>query len=266
MKRFMQIKTVILLLVALFLATAGVNAQKSKRVVSKARSVAAKPAVNRPKVPIDYVAEYNSGLPAELNNTSKYENRNASQSHVPNGTHMPTIEEWVGVFPTNGVLAFEEDSEVLDNYEVFKMAGEMYTVESDYLRNYQICYGLRFKDEENSLLCAYRYHRVGRWIRGSMESGVEVKVVYLGPSFTGSLQTIANEAWWKKNEAKAIRRYFPAPGFRRVDYPGQTDSQGELARYWTTEPNIVLQITFEGVSSGKFDGHFESVTRPFINK
>ena len=249
----------------LLFTTISANAQQRKPGAAKARPAAA--TVNRPKLPIEYVKELNLGAATEYNQSSQYEDRRYSDYLIRQaGYHMPTIEEWAGVFPLNGALSFEADDEVLDNYEAVTIAGETFTFESDYQRNDRICYALRFKDEANKYLCAYRYKRMGRWVKNSYDSGVEVLVIYLGPSFKGSLQTIANEAYWTKNKAKAIRRYFPAPGFRSKDYPGMTDSMGTLAYYWTTEPNIVLEINVEGVHSGQLQGTFQSVSRPFINK
>ena len=222
-------------------------------------------AQQRPKLPIEYVAERNLEAVTDYNHSGAYYNLSYSKYKMPKDTHMPSIEEWTGVFPMNGALSFYDDDVVEGNYEPVEIAGEMHTFESDYQRNDFICYGLRFKDDDNTYLCAYRYQRMGRWIPKSLESGVEVKVVYLGPSFQGNLETISTEAWWAKNKAKTIRRYFPAPGFRRKDYPGITDSQGTDAYYWSKQPNIVVHITIEGVTSDKLEPVFETVGRPFSN-
>ena len=254
----------LLMIVALLLSTTNVSAQQRKKAVRKT-SVAAS-AAQRPKLPIEYVAERNLGAVTDDNKSSKYENLNASTAHIPRGFHMPSIEEWAGIFPLNGVLSFEDDTELLGNYEPVCIAGEMYSFESDYQRNDRICYALRFKDEENLFLCAYRYKCMGRWTRGTLDSGVEVQVVYLGPAFKGSLQTIASEDYWTKNKQKVIRRYFPAPGFKRRDYPDMIDSPGTLAYYWSSQSNIVIEMTTEGVNSGKLEPWFESVCRPFANE
>lgn len=71
--------------------------------------------------------------------------------------------------------------------------------------------------QDNTLACAYRFHRVGShdtWEdRESMSHQLVVEVVYLGESVrTTPLTTISNEAWWatKRSEGKVYKMILPA--------------------------------------------------------
>jgi hypothetical protein len=262
MKKFCSTSKTMLMAVLLLLSV-GTNAQQRKKVASPKTSTSF---VKRPKLPIEYVQERNLGAVTDDNKSSEYANLSYSKYIMPKGAHIPSPEEWCGIFPLNGVMTFEGDDIVQDNYEVVTVGGETYTFESDYQRNDRICYALRFKDEKKDFLCAYRYKRMGRFVADSPDSGVEVQVIYLGPSFKGNLETISNENYWQKNKSKVIRRYFPIPGFRRNDGFNITDSRGKQAYYWSSQANIVLQINIEGVSSDKLAPVFLTVTRPFDNQ
>ena len=242
-----------LMLAVLLIAVMPSWAQQRKGAVVRKGARQSVRAVSRPKMPIEYVAEYNYGATNDNNDNGRYMSLGESRSRRPKGFHIPTIEEWCGVFPLNGVLSFQADDEVLGNYEVVEIAGETYTFESDYQRNDRICYALRFKDESNKFLCAYRFKRIGEFIKDSQKSGVEVRAIYLGPTFKGSLETISNEAYWKKNQAKVVKRYFPLAGYFGNDFPDMPFDRGTTGYYWSNQDgggeSIIIRMDIERVRS-----------------
>ncbi len=264
MKGDFCLKSVILVLAMGIMPIAGFSQQK-------------KTVVKRPKLPIEYVEKYNVGAQDDKNNTSRYMSCNiASAKAKSDGTHVPKPEEWVGVFPLGGEVSFEDDDMLTDNVEYVMIKGETFEFTADYQRNMRTCYAIRLISEDNLYRCAYRYKKIGSFRNdNNLNSGVEVSVIYLGPSFKGSLKTIANENYWNANKSKIIRRYFPASG---ICYSNDTHIyghpvcklRGHVGYFWSDVISGVhvttVTITGSGIGQTLVEGWNDVTLRSFTNE
>lgn len=183
-----------------------------------------------------------------------------SPGHPGHGYHLPSQEEWTGVFSyqssveygiyTGGVKTFNEHVE---------FGGIKKTFTNDYLSDLvgNVCYALRFKkwvDDsmamppmpptsefpaavDNSMLCAYRYTLMGVSVGNTRH--LKIDAVYLGSSFTGNMNTINNDAWWNAHASETVTRIFPHTGSVYAPaLPGGNTTKlhrgGAEANYWSS--------------------------------
>lgn len=268
-KNFLKATAFILAMVVL--PTSG-QAQQQKR--TQTRRPATPAVVKRPKLPIEFVEEYNVGTTDEKNNTSEY--AMFIWNRTDSATHMPKLEEWVGIFPLDGAVSFEDDDMLTDNVEYVNIQGEVHEFLADYQRNMRTCYAIRLKSDDNLYRCAYRYKKNGSFRDdNNLTSGLEVSVIYLGPSFKGSLQTIANEQYWNTNKSKIIRRYFPASGYQSNSHNQMwgesiTLKRGCVGYFWSDLMNEsmvpTVMITGSGISQSMLRGDCLLPVRRFTNQ
>jgi hypothetical protein len=198
-------------------------------------------ASTRPKLAIEYFAEYtlfeDEFSNSHRNDKSSYYSLEEAMQVCPKGWHLPSQEEWAGIFPYSHILEKGEAVPISIN-GVIKNYFSEYRGGSD---NPAILYAIRFKRDpemelDNKLLSAYRYEFVGDK-EDPLSAGLKVTVRYLGPSFKGNMDDIANETYWKTNNKEDIVRIFPYAGScSRVGYkPGGI---GSGTQYWTSStPN-----------------------------
>lgn len=183
-----------------------------------------------------------------------------SPGHPGHGYHLPSQEEWTGVFSyqnsveygiyTGGVKTFNEHVE---------FGGIKKTFTNDYLSLIadKVCYALRFKkwvDDsmsmlpipptlefpaavDNSMLCAYRYKPIGEI--DSNTCHLKIDCVYLGNSFTGNMDDISNDAWWNAHASETVTRIFPYSGSVFTPaIPSDSSSKlivrGQYSAFWSS--------------------------------
>lgn len=170
------------------------------------------------KLSLEYVAEYNLGNDGNFLKTNDWNKQEyfswdqfSELTNIPAGYHMPTREEFAGVFPYEKLLInFNYTGESLGVIEKITVEGATAEYKADYRdAGNKISYGLRFKDEANSRLSAWRYQRVIT----DTEDYLKVTARHLGPDFSGSINEIATEEFWNSNNEKDVTRIFPAGGF-----------------------------------------------------
>ncbi len=178
------------------------------------------------------------------------------------GYHLPSRQELTGVF------SYSEESCVYGRAnnqsvnEACEYGGIKKTFAADYYsagHGSGICYALRFKQAtgepndgsplsefpkaaDNSMLCAYRYTRIGSFFSdNNLDSHLKVDCVYLGEAEASTaIGTISNDAWWNTHSAEIVTRIFPAAGVIRpasVSGSGKLDFRGEIGCYWSGTEN-----------------------------
>jgi hypothetical protein len=147
--------------------------------------------VTGPKLPLEYVAEYNvapdgvSFVTSHANDVSGYFtyndaiNKFASDKNFMidgNGYHLPSRTEWIGIVPDISTSFYyverysDGNNKLLSNIEEeITIAGETKKYQSDYLilgenagqgkfyDGYGTSYAIRLKSDDNTLLSAWRY-------------------------------------------------------------------------------------------------------------
>ena len=193
----------------------------------------------RPKLPIEYFAEYNlykdeMGKSHQNDKSSHYCYEEALQV-CPKGWHLPSQSEWAGIFSYDRKLGKKEAEPVTIN-GVTKNYFSEYMKSSD---NPQIRYGIRFKRDpdmelDNRLLSAYRYEFFGV---APLNSALKVTVRYLGETFKGTISNIANEEYWAQNNKGDIVRIFPLAGYH-INMSMSIGDVGGMGMYWTSSTSI----------------------------
>ncbi|WP_420187336.1 hypothetical protein M1B74_00700 [Bacteroides pyogenes] len=175
-------------------------------------------------------------------------------SHPGYGYHLPSKQELTGVFSYNGEASYSSHVNSVNVNEAIKFGSTKMTFASDYYSiGNDVCYALRFKAAtdtpndgsslsefpkatDNSMLCAYRYTRVGSFGTYDLTSMLKVQCVYLGSGFTGTINDISNDAWWSARSAETVTRIFSAAGYVRyygVYSSGQLSDRGRYGGYWS---------------------------------
>lgn len=201
----------------------------------------------RPKMALEYVAEYNiSTTPGVFTNShdndkSGYYNwQEARTIPMPAGYHMPNKEELVGIVSAaSASFSFSslEDRVFSDQEETITVKGNTQTYTADYSQKKgptRVSYALRFKGNGNTMLAAYRYEYVGDYLSevGKLTTHLKITARYLGSGFTGTVTDIDNEAFWTSNNAADVTRVFPACGYFHLR--GVLESFGQWGAYWST--------------------------------
>ncbi|MDO5016935.1 MAG: PL29 family lyase N-terminal domain-containing protein [Porphyromonas sp.] len=205
--------------------------------------------IERPLLAIDYVAEYNVNAEgtgfttSHANDMSGYFNWDDAMSLFAfdkgftidgQAYHLPSQDEWCGIVPTYDAgknVRFDVAKETLGVEEHISVGGApVISYEADYksLGN-NISYGLRYKNQTNDQLSAWRYALIDNPDGGGQLMSITVR--YLGPTqTTATVNQIADESWWDSNKEEDIVRYFPLPGIERDG--GEITGRGEYAMYW----------------------------------
>ena len=243
---------------------------------------------NRPRLPIEYVAEYNVSVTvgtftdSHANNKSGYFDWDAAKTACPAGYHLPSQDEWRGILPNHlyGVYVnFQGIGKGVDNCveEIVVGGQEKRTFTADYscpVGAVGVAYALRFKDEENQYRSAWRYEYLDNPSAGGGKT-MKITVRYLGPASTLSLSNITNDAFWAETDVEYITRTFPACGYI-FSYGGNTSTLrvGEWGRYWSatdSDSMYAYAMAFDNEWAGsRFDtskpAHFPSVASGIINQ
>jgi hypothetical protein len=218
----------------------GVNADVTKDKIVE---------IGRPKLPIEYVADYNMATTSSFatNNyraSSGYFTWEQSKSCNLSNYHLPSVYEWMSVIAPNSTtsevgsfidvdgssnqrIAFKQGQHmdkaetvawgVTNNngtysYEVNRRFYNDYNCPNDGLHDY-IGYGLRFKEttgKNGRYTCAYRYEY--KEVDTSLDNcaSLTVKVKYVGFDQNVTISTISDEGWWATVD---FTRVFPACGY-----------------------------------------------------
>ncbi len=228
--------------------------------------------VYRPKLPIEYVAEFNMKNDTEFatshsNDASAYFTfdranelfaRSANFSVAGKGYHLPSADEAKALMPSveGGVRIdgttfsysnVNERSLEIDGYNMYYY--------SDFIvnPNNTIVYGLRFKGDNNALTAAYRYEFITD-ASTPLNNRVEITVRYIGSSNT-TVDGIATEDFWNSNNSGDITRTLSLAGY----YSADMATRNSIGNYWTSSnrpdwnagnPYYLMQIGF--TSSGKW--------------
>lgn len=171
------------------------------------------------------------------------------------GYHLPSRQEWIGVFSRNNVN-FNSSGNHMDSqaHEACQFGDVKKTFDSEYSSpGNGICYALRFKQAtgtpndgssvsdfplatDNKMCCAFRYDKIGR---GGSSFYIKVSCVYLGEAGASmTIGTFANETWWVSHSAETTIRFFPVTGFM-FDAPCAgtkgVSQYGKAGGYWSTQ-------------------------------
>lgn len=171
------------------------------------------------------------------------------------GYHLPSRQEWIGVFSRNNVN-FNSSGNHIDSqaHEACQFGDVKKTFDSEYSSpGNGICYALRFKQAtgtpndgssvsdfplatDNKMCCAFRYDKIGR---GGSSFYIKVSCVYLGEAGASmTIGTFANETWWVSHSAETTIRFFPVTGFM-FDAPCAgtkgVSQYGKAGGYWSTQ-------------------------------
>lgn len=214
----------------------------------------------RPMMGIEYVAEYNVGKEAgtfatsQSNDASGYYAFDEVGTVCPAGYHTPTRYEATVLMPSFGpkyeiYIMFGTNKSYTDVPEAIQVGSVKASYLSDYksIKGSKVSYALRFKRgttemhpdfpvaTENSLLAAYRYEVVGQHQIGSLDAHLKITVRYLGSDYTGTIDDIATEEFWSKDDQDDVIRILPSA----VYYHPQKHAEvmGAGAFYWTSSPH-----------------------------
>lgn len=194
---------------------------------------------SRPKLPIEYIAEFNVNTDGDGfatshdNDQSGYftwsEAKDLFDGSVSalQGYHLPTKDEWIAVGSTATFIQFGSSTLIGTNNTITEQA-TVNGVTKSYFSRYKrgpngshITYGMRFQGggtETNELKCAYRYEPVGTFADdGNLTSHLKVTVRYVGPTANVHIDDIATEDYWNTNNHDDVIRIFPAVGHRDKD-------------------------------------------------
>lgn len=226
------------------------------------------PEVRRPKMAIEYVADYNIGpIPGvfaethsnsvtEANSTRLYTVNDAIAMTMPEGYILPTKDQMRGIMPPVNVrpgspnpalrgVVYADATQASGN----RLNPEQILIEEDtnvYNSDYysfkydnsgkRVAYGVRFKGNGDHLLSAWRYQYHETNTQAGGQGGIlEVRARYLGPSYSGkvTIPTINNDAFWGIGTQKAaddVVRYFSLNGV--VDPQGYKTKLFNNANYY----------------------------------
>lgn len=197
----------------------------------------------RPKLAIEYVAEYNIGITpgvftdSHANDKSGYYNWEAAKAMtMPTGYHLPTKDECISIIPENqNYVNYHSTGKYNQISETISINGESKAYVADYNNaGNGITYALRFKEQGNKHLSAYLYYYVNN-PASSGEKMLKIIVRYLGDSFTGDINTVSNWAYWNYGNGRPgdIIRIFPAAG--HIEQPsGNLIGRGGFGYYWNS--------------------------------
>lgn len=175
------------------------------------------------------------------------------------GWHLPSLHEMRSLFNENGYVKYSSSIVQSAVKEACQFGSVKRTFDADYYSTGNgVCYAFRFKKSstswggssdyplatDNSMLCAYRYTRVGSLVAdNNVNSYVKVECAYLGESGASTnITTIRDDAWWNARKSEVVTRIFPCTGFLNST-SNVLYSRGKEGWYWSSAEN------------GSIDGH-----------
>lgn len=183
---------------------------------------------SRPKLPIDFVAEYNMNVAgngfvtSHANDVSGYFDWDRAvrlfgkaKNFTVDGQkyYLPSMYEWSAVIPFRNVY-FEQKPDVLDQNENFEFQGESKTLKGDYrFPGNNTAYAIRFKGEGDQIRSAYRFEYANNPTGAG--KALVITARYLGPENTHvTIDDISKPEYWTANESSNIVRVFPCAGYK----------------------------------------------------
>ncbi|MGR4838261.1 MULTISPECIES: hypothetical protein [unclassified Bacteroides] len=175
--------------------------------------------------------------------------------HPGHGYHLPSRWELTSVFSYNYRVNYSSSVNYSNINEACEFGGIKKTFANDYSSpGNGTCYALRFKKAtgapddgssltdfpqatDNSMLCAYRYRRVGSLSGNNNTDHLEIDCVYLGEAGASMpITTISNDSWWSARASETVTRIFPATGSiypAAVSGSGTLYYRGHIGDYWS---------------------------------
>lgn len=172
-----------------------------------------------------YVAEYNLMTDGSFNTTQKWSQQEylsydeVTHMTLPEGYHLPSRAEFSAIFPMKKFkVYFNQNSIKRDQTEEIQLSQSESPREfkSDYYSTDQlVAYGLRYKDDTNEYLSAWRYEHVYTETADgdTDEEYLRVTARPLPATFDGEVEDIATPDFWSSNTEQDVVRIFPAAGF-----------------------------------------------------
>ncbi len=170
--------------------------------------------------PLSFVAEYNvnpdgNGFVTDLTSctASGYFNWNSADTINISGYHLPSMEEWYGIFPERDtyvtyVLFKNEGS----HYGISKnviVQGETINMTSDfYNTGNNVSYALRYKGTD--MVSAWKYELLNY---NTNTCHIKITSRNVAPSIIIDSITVNNGAFWTTGNENDIVRCFPASGY-----------------------------------------------------
>lgn len=129
--------------------------------------------------------------------------------------HFPSASEWLGVFPSSGIISFTESKVKESVKETIKVGKGQ--EEKEYTAEYNsvsggVVYGIKFIGDDNRMRTAYRYRLVNFGEDNNM-SALEVTARLIGSDAKMTLDAISKEDFWSDSSAKYVKRLFPTAGY-----------------------------------------------------
>lgn len=260
----------------------------------------AKTTPTRPKLPIEYVAEYNinilgDGLTNDHRNDASgffnwyevtgttHERFNPTgknifdNAEIKDKYYLASQVEWRGVLPDIAIDWDDREKIKTDVAENIMVAGVTASYTADYnnkTRNNS--YAIRFKGNDDKYRAAYRYQYTNNPLdtESSKRMLVTVTVRYLGPEGKAvTLADIAKPEYWSTEGAEYITRTFPLSGHvYHEDGKDKVYRRGERGYYWTsTEHPGNNSVTEEqrklyAIYFGIFEAHLDLTEEGFYLK
>jgi len=223
---------------------------------------------NRPALPIDYIADFNVGTPqATFNITDPSKDGSQFQpgkymDKMPPGYHIPTLREWCGIFPD--YINLQNDDRNTEDEETITVNGKTANYKACYLafwlnRKYFITYALKFINETNELLSAYKYEFDRKTYN------MKVSCRYLGPAFKGNVHELAYPEFWMTDDVITIQ-------LPMTNNSGGNEFRDVFGNYQVTDDNVTKNFTVgsgllgvQSVTKYRYYEGVPSVIRPFKN-
>lgn len=216
--------------------------------------------VHRPKIALEYMADYNLGEKGSKLFVTQHRDTDGGYytqaeavdlNNIPSSYHLPTQTEWAGIAPLfythwgASAHAVEYGTVVKRARlnEVITVHGETKIYKGEYnnspgydqydpatYNKLGVCYALRFQDNTNEQLSAWRYSYETNPFSTRGGKCVVIKQCYLGPSFVGTLDDISKEEFWEMHQKEVITRFL-ALGGEKDPASGSVEHQGYTGFY-----------------------------------
>lgn len=212
----------------------------------------------RPKLPIEYFAEYNVGKTpgtfsnSHNNDSSGYYSFADAKMAIPAGYILPSPEKMNIVFPSivrtgqipndsDANIFFKQKKSIRGVFEYLwgKMKDDLVgTFKHTFLCDYEntgngITYARRYRGHGDELQAAYRYQLIGDMEESNPDSHLQVVVRYLGTYSEYTMEDICDEAFWNQPDTEYITRIFPATGFFDI-WDKNVIDKGVGGYYWSS--------------------------------
>lgn len=197
-------------------------------------------AIEKKVHPLSLYAEYHvSNTPGVFATSHNKEdcgfyNWESAQTACPAGWHLPNENElsitsdcWDRNAEIVQHCLFNGKSNFSNIPEKALINGEVREFTADYFSDTKnVCYAIKFKDEKGDYLSAYR------WTDLSNENPFEVRARFINdPTLT--VEDIANDDFWNKNNEDDIVRKFPGVGYKYAN--GNSSGENMLSYCWSSK-------------------------------